>query len=95
MTTPNLHTLATFISVRAHTHPMRIKVHVIPNAKEARVVEVTSTNLEVKVDERAVDGRANRRLISILSEHFNVRKSKVSIIKGAKSRDKLVEIVLK
>ncbi len=67
---------------------MLIRVYVTPNAKEARVVKVSEDYYEVRVDERAMDGRANKSLLEILAEHFNIPKSRVSIIRGAKSRNK-------
>jgi uncharacterized protein (TIGR00251 family) len=71
---------------------VRIKVHVTPNAKEARVVKVGDDSFEVKVDEKAMDGRANKRLLEILSEHFDVPKSRILVVRGAKSRDKILEV---
>ena len=71
-----------------------IKVLVTPNAKEAKVTRISDANYEVKVDERAVEGKANKRLVEILSEHFSVPKSKIAILKGAKSRDKIVKVIL-
>jgi len=41
---------------------MLIQVYVTPNAKQARVVKVREDYFEVWVDERAVGGRANKRL---------------------------------
>lgn len=73
---------------------MLIQVRVTSNAKEARVTGTGDTGLEVRVDERAVGGRANKRLLEILSKHFNVPKSRITIVKGAKSRDKIVEVIL-
>ena len=73
---------------------MLVEVRVTPNAKEARVTKTGEDSLEVRVDEKAVDGRANKRLREILAEHFNVSKSKIIVVKGAKSRDKIVEIDL-
>ena len=73
---------------------MLVKVRVTPNAKEARVTKTGEDSFEVRVDEKAVDGRANKRLLEILAEHFNVSKSKIFLVKGAKSRDKIVEIDL-
>jgi uncharacterized protein len=73
---------------------MLIKVHVSPNAKQVSVVKVSENSFEVKVDERAEGGRANKRLLEILSGHFKVPKSKIFIVSGVKSRDKIVEIVL-
>ncbi len=64
------------------------------NAKEPLVTKTDETGFEVRVDEKAVGGRANKRLVEILSEHFNVPKSRITLVRGAKSRDKTVEIVL-
>ncbi len=72
---------------------MLIRVRVTPNAKEVRVTKTSEDSFEVEVDERATGGRANKRLLEILSEHFNVPKSKILIVRGAKSRDKMVEII--
>ena len=71
---------------------MIINVSVTPNSKKPSVSKIDEENYEVKVDERAEGGKANARLIEILSEYFGVRKSSVSIIKGNKSRDKIVLI---
>ena len=65
-----------------------------PNAKEARVVKVSEDYFEVRVDERAVGGRANKRLLEILAEHFNIPKSRITILKGTKTRNKTVQVDL-
>ena len=71
---------------------MLIRVYVTPNAREARVVKVSEDYFEVRVDEMAVGGRANKRLLEILAEHFKVQKSRISILKG--TRNKLVQVIL-
>ena len=71
---------------------MIISVSVTPNSRRPGVSKIDEENYEVKVDERAKGGRANARLIEILSEYFGVRKSSISIIKGSRSRDKVVLI---
>lgn len=71
---------------------MFIRVRVTPNAREAKVTEVEELAFEVRVDEKAMDGRANKRLLEILAKHLGVPKSKVSIVRGAKSRDKIIEV---
>ena len=40
----------------------------------------------------AADGKANRALIGVLADYFNVRKSQIEIIKGLKSRHKTISI---
>jgi len=73
---------------------MLIRVYVTPNAREARVVKVSDDYFEVRVDEMAVGGRANKRLLEILAEHFKIQKSRISILKGTKTRNKLVQVIL-
>lgn len=73
---------------------MLVKVRVTPNAKEVKVTKTAEDSLEVRVDEKAVDDRANKRLREILADHFNVSKSKITLVKGATSRNKIVEIDL-
>lgn len=73
---------------------MLISVRVTTNARIVGVIKVGESSFEVKVDERPEGGRANKRLLEILSKHFNVPKSKVHIVSGVKSRDKTVEVIL-
>jgi uncharacterized protein (TIGR00251 family) len=73
---------------------MLIRVYVTPNAKHARVVSVSEDYYEVRVDERAMGGRANKRLLEILAEHFKLPKSRITILKGTKTRSKTIQIIL-
>jgi len=58
------------------------------------VVRVSEDYFEVRVDEKAVGGRANKRLLEVLAEHFKVPKSRISILRGTKSRNKIVQVIL-
>ena len=71
---------------------MLVQVRVTTNAKTPSVREAGENALEVRVDERAVDGRANKRLLKILSEHYKVPRSSLTILRGVRSRDKIVEV---
>jgi len=73
---------------------MLIRVRVTPGAKVALVTNTGENSLEVRVDEKAIDGRANKRLLEILSDHFDIPKSRITIVRGLRSRDKMIEIVL-
>lgn len=68
-----------------------IKIKVIPNAKKNKVVESEGL-FKVYVNAPAVEGKANKALFAVLSEYFNVRKSSIKIVRGEKSREKVVEI---
>ena len=71
---------------------MLINVRVTPNSKKVSVVRVDETTFEVRVDERAIGGAANKRLLEILSEYLRVPRSRIVIMRGAKSRDKILNV---
>ena len=70
---------------------MRIQVRVVPNAKKERV-ESFASGLKVYVTAPALEGKANKRLIQVLSRHLKVKKSCLSIVRGETSRDKIIEV---
>jgi len=73
---------------------MKIKIKVTAGSKKASVSERADGMLCVKVDAQPIKGRANKRLMEILSEHFGVAKSEISIVHGAGESVKLIEINL-
>lgn len=70
---------------------MIIRVKVKPGMKEESIEKVENNVYIVNLKERAEDGKANKRLINIISKelHINWRAIK---IKNPKSRNKIVEI---
>ena len=64
---------------------------VIPNSRKPSV-EKENDMYVVRVDAPPTKGKANKRLIEILAKYFGVRKSRIRIISGEKSREKIVEI---
>ena len=71
---------------------MQISVTVVPNSKKFEVIKIDKENYKIRVDAPAVGGKANKRLIEILSVYFDVNKSHISIIKGNKGRKKIIKI---
>ena len=66
-------------------------VRVTPHAKQNKVVESDGV-LRVYTTVAPENGRANEAVIKLLSEYFNVAKSRIVISKGLASRDKVVNI---
>lgn len=66
-------------------------VKVIPNAKKNEIIK-RDNDFIVKINAPAVDGKANKELINFLSDYFNLKKSHIKILKGEKSRIKLISI---
>ena len=71
---------------------MKVSVKVTANAKKSKVLAEGDNFIKVWVDAPAVEGKANKRLVEILSEYYNRPKSSFSIVRGLKSRNKIVEI---
>ena len=70
---------------------MIVKVRVIP-ARENEVVSRIGSVRRVKVAAPIVDDKANTALRRYLAEFFEVPGKTVNIIRGAKGREKTVEI---
>lgn len=71
---------------------MLIKVKIFPGIKKEEVIEKSKGVFEVKVKEKAEQGKANKRLIELLSRHFQISEKQVKIISGLKRRNKAVSI---
>lgn len=48
--------------------------------------------MKVKVTAAPVEAKANKALVEFLAEYFNVKKNKITIIKGEKSKNKVIMI---
>ena len=72
---------------------MIISVRTTPNSKKVYIEKLDDNSYKIKVDSAAVGGKANKRLVEILSDYFNISKSSIRIVKGEKSRDKIVDIL--
>lgn len=70
---------------------MIFNVRVTPRASRNRV-EQAGNKIKVRLTKPAREGQANDQLIDLLSAHFKVKKYKITIKSGDKSRDKLIEI---
>ncbi|MBI2070975.1 MAG: DUF167 domain-containing protein [Elusimicrobia bacterium] len=72
---------------------MIIKVRVIPNADDNEVISRIGSVLRVRLASGAKDDeRLNSSLRRYLAEYFDVRPAAVSILRGAKGKEKTVEI---
>ena len=75
---------------------MNIDVKVIPGAKRNAIKQERDIwegdTWKIHLTAPAVDGKANKALIALLADYFQVRKSQIEIIKGLKSRYKTISI---
>ncbi len=71
---------------------MKITIRVKPNSKENQIEEIGPNQFAVKVKAPPKENRANQEVIEVLSKYFQVPKSRISILSGLKSKQKMVEI---
>ncbi len=76
----------------------RIRVRLQPKASKNEItgVKVDPTTgekvLQVRVTAPPVDGKANAALIKLLAKEFKAPKTKIQIIQGETSREKVIEL---
>jgi uncharacterized protein (TIGR00251 family) len=69
-----------------------LSVRVIPRAATSRVDGVRAGALLVRLQAAPVDGAANDALIGVLAEALGVPKRRVTIVSGARGREKRVHV---
>jgi uncharacterized protein len=70
-----------------------LNIKVIPNARKSSIA-IEEDLWKVHLNAPATDGKANEALIEAIAAHFKVRKSAVRILKGHRSRQKIVEVLI-
>lgn len=71
---------------------MRIIVRVKPSSSQNAVEHVSDSDYIVRTTAPSTEGKANRAIIKLLSEYFDVPKSRISISAGHASRSKIITI---
>ncbi len=67
-----------------------IRIHAQPGAKRTEVAGLHGDCVKVRLASPPVDGKANDCLIAYIARRLGVKKSQVSISRGANSRRKTV-----
>ncbi|MBR3164008.1 DUF167 domain-containing protein [Candidatus Saccharibacteria bacterium] len=70
---------------------MKYAITVKPGSSQEKIVETAPDELTVYLRAKAHDGEANDALIKLLSKHFKVAKTTIKILRGQKTRQKLIE----
>jgi uncharacterized protein (TIGR00251 family) len=77
-----------FVSEGAVTISLRVQ----PNAARNEVVGFADDILRVRVAAPPVKGKANRELVDFLSHVLRVNKSRVTILRGQATRNKIIAV---
>ena len=71
---------------------MLIHVKVTTEANHYSIEEKRPTAFNISVKEPALENKANRKVVSMLAEHFKVSPAKIRIITGHHAPGKIFEI---
>jgi uncharacterized protein len=70
----------------------RVAVKLQPRGRADELLGFADDVLRARVSAPPVDGRANKALCRLIAERAGVAPSRVTVVRGAKSREKLVEV---
>jgi len=70
---------------------MRISITVKPNSRLDKI-EKTENSYSIHIRAVPIENKANIAVIKLLSEYFDIPKSRITIISGLKSKRKIIEI---
>ena len=69
-----------------------IKVKIVPGSSNNKIIGKYNDALKISITAPPVEGEANKKCISYLAKCFDVAKSKIEIISGQASKNKLIKI---
>ena len=67
-----------------------LKIKVQPRARQQKVQKIGEGEYKVRVLSPPSEGKANKEVIAVLASYFHLPPSRVKILKGKKSREKIV-----
>lgn len=70
---------------------MKITVTAHPNSKKPRVEKDLFGSLHIYVAQPPLEGKANKAIMEALAEYFKISKSRISLVRGEKSKQKFFE----
>ncbi len=72
---------------------MFLNIKLIPRAKHNKIERINENNYKIHLTAPPVDNKANEALLDILAKNLRIRKSNLRIVKGEKTRNKVIEII--
>ncbi|HZF53847.1 MAG TPA: DUF167 domain-containing protein [Polyangiaceae bacterium] len=80
------------MAVNPHAGGIRLSVHVRPKSSRCAILGVRERALDVALTSPPADGAANAELQRLLARALGVTQRDVSIVAGASSRSKVIEV---
>ena len=69
-----------------------LQLHVQTGTRHDEFKGLLNNRLHLRIKAPPVDDKANQYLLALIAKEFNVSKSRTTLIKGSRSRDKCVAI---
>lgn len=69
-----------------------LRFHIVPNAKQNKVMGKHGPAIRIKLRAPAVEGKANAALRSFLAEQLKIAERQIVLERGEKSREKVIRI---
>lgn len=71
---------------------MKIFLKAKTKAKEKKLIKIDETHYSISINSLPEKGKANKEIIKTLAKYFDIRISKINIVSGEKSKNKIIEI---
>lgn len=80
------------LDIHEKNEGITLKCYVTPRAKKNSIKGVREGALAVAINAPPLEGRANRELIHLIASALNIPPSRISLLKGERSRNKVLFI---
>jgi len=71
---------------------MKLFIKAKPSSREEKIEKIDDINFVVSVKEPPIKGKANEAIRNALAVYFKIASSRVKIVAGSTSRNKIIEI---
>ena len=69
-----------------------LRFHIVPNAKQNKVMGERGDAIKIKLRAPALEGKANAAVRSFLAEELKISERSIVLERGQKSREKIIHI---
>lgn len=69
-----------------------LNIRLLPRSSRCEVAGIQDENLKIRITAPPVEGRANEECIRFLSDCLGVKRSRISIVAGHKSKNKKIAV---
>ncbi|CAI2717751.1 DUF167 domain-containing protein [Nitrospina watsonii] len=80
------------LPIKKNDHGLQFSVTIQPRASRNEIVGVHNDTLKIKLTAPPVEGAANKACLQLLGKVLGVAPSKLSIVNGASSRSKVIQV---